>query len=294
MTSVLEVLVLLLFLFGITIGKMYLNQHQDDETSDLDDPLQKQILDLVDELEDQTKRKLLILGDSIKNKKKFDQKLRKLVVEIEDEEDFIIKMSQIPKETPITMVIHSHGGSISASDAIVRVIVARGNFTMVVPIKAYSAATMISLAGEKLIMGPYALVSPYDPQLDIEQPNIEEATTFSTRVMMDLWNPNQDISKLHQRDSQIYHQENLETTQMMLEDKYEPAIIKKVQDELCSGNASHSKPYHRSDLEVLGLEIDGGMDSRYLWLIILYRDYLNDLDSSGSRKLKKRGNRWIK
>lgn len=66
----------------------------------------------------------------------------------------------------VDILIHSPGGSPEATERIVDVL--RGRFrevTFLVPHSAYSAATMLALSGEEIILLPSASLGPIDPQI---------------------------------------------------------------------------------------------------------------------------------
>lgn len=77
----------------------------------------------------------------------------------------------LPKDTPIDLILHSPGGTAEAAEAIVEYL--RGRFPglrVIVPIAAMSAATMMALAADEIIMGAHSQLGPIDPQLTIPTP----------------------------------------------------------------------------------------------------------------------------
>jgi hypothetical protein len=67
----------------------------------------------------------------------------------------------------VDVLIHSPGGSPEATERIVTLL--RRNFTDVtflVPHSAYSAATMLVLSGDRVILHPAATLGPIDPQIN--------------------------------------------------------------------------------------------------------------------------------
>lgn len=67
----------------------------------------------------------------------------------------------------VDVLIHSPGGSPEATERIVDIL--RGRFnevTFLVPHSAYSAATMLALSGEEIVLLPSASLGPIDPQIN--------------------------------------------------------------------------------------------------------------------------------
>lgn len=77
----------------------------------------------------------------------------------------------LPKSKPIDLILHSPGGTAEAAEAIVEYL--RGRFPglrVIVPIAAMSAATMMALAADEIVMGAHSQLGPIDPQLTIPTP----------------------------------------------------------------------------------------------------------------------------
>lgn len=77
----------------------------------------------------------------------------------------------LPRDDGLDLILHSPGGTAEAAEAIVEYL--RGRFPelrVIVPIAAMSAATMMSLAADEIIMGAHSQLGPIDPQLTIQMP----------------------------------------------------------------------------------------------------------------------------
>lgn len=82
----------------------------------------------------------------------------------------LINGSETNKDKTIDLIIYSAGGVIDAPWAIVNLIREYyENLCIVVPNRAHSAATLIALGADKILMGPLGTLSPIDPQLNIKQ-----------------------------------------------------------------------------------------------------------------------------
>ncbi len=88
-----------------------------------------------------------------------------LLIELEDKTGFLQAMSDLPANGPLDVLLHSPGGSPSATESIVRLL--RSRFTpirFIVPHTAKSAATMLALSGNEILLGEAAELGPIDPQ----------------------------------------------------------------------------------------------------------------------------------
>ena len=67
----------------------------------------------------------------------------------------------------VDVLLHSPGGTAEATERIVEILRNRFNkINFLIPHSAYSAATMLALSGNKIIMHPNATLGPIDPQFD--------------------------------------------------------------------------------------------------------------------------------
>jgi hypothetical protein len=77
---------------------------------------------------------------------------------------------------PLDLILHSPGGSAEATDSIVKYL--RKQFSEIrvfVPLAAMSAATMLALAADKIVMGKHSQLGPIDPQMITPQGAIPAA-----------------------------------------------------------------------------------------------------------------------
>lgn len=72
-----------------------------------------------------------------------------------------------PKAKSVDVLIHSPGGSPEATERIVSLLRNRfDDVVFLVPHSAYSAATMLALSGNEIILHPSATLGPIDPQIN--------------------------------------------------------------------------------------------------------------------------------
>ena len=88
-------------------------------------------------------------------------------IDLPDIDGFTDLVSSFKKEKSIDILVHSPGGQPDAVERIVNIL--RNNFEevhFIIPHSAYSAATMLALSGNSIIIHPSATLGPIDPQLD--------------------------------------------------------------------------------------------------------------------------------
>ena len=87
-------------------------------------------------------------------------------IDIEDSEQVLRAIRTTPPDVPITMIIHTPGGLVLAAAQIAMALKAHpAKKTVIVPHYAMSGGTLIALAADEIIMDPYAVLGPLDPQL---------------------------------------------------------------------------------------------------------------------------------
>ena len=71
----------------------------------------------------------------------------------------------------LDLILHSPGGSAEAAESIVEYLRKRfANVRVFVPVAAMSAATMIALSADEVVMGQHSQLGPIDPQFIISTP----------------------------------------------------------------------------------------------------------------------------
>ena len=75
------------------------------------------------------------------------------------------------RENELDLILHSPGGSAEAAETLVEYLRKRfDHIRVIVPVSAMSAATMIGLAADQLVMGQHSQLGPIDPQFIITTP----------------------------------------------------------------------------------------------------------------------------
>lgn len=93
-----------------------------------------------------------------------------LQIGLQDVQGFMEALSNV-KERQLDLILHSPGGSAEAADSIVAYLRTRfDHIRVIVPIAAMSAATMLALSADEIVMGAHSQLGPIDPQLTIATP----------------------------------------------------------------------------------------------------------------------------
>lgn len=77
----------------------------------------------------------------------------------------------MPQDSEIDIILHSPGGSLEATEAIVTYLRAKfKKIRAIVPLLAQSAATMLACACNSIMMGKHSFLGPTDPQILLQMP----------------------------------------------------------------------------------------------------------------------------
>lgn len=92
-------------------------------------------------------------------------------IALPDVNAFMEVVHGLDRTVALDLILHSPGGTAEAAESIVEYL--RGRFPglrVIVPIAAMSAATMMSMAADRIVMGAHSQLGPIDPQLTIITP----------------------------------------------------------------------------------------------------------------------------
>lgn len=125
--------------------------------------LRSQVYKEIEEIRD---RPLLVYATQFLNPPKDTHDLNINLTDIDGFTDLIYSVDD--KYDEVDILLHSPGGSPDATERIVNLIRKRfsGNVTYLIPHSAYSAATMMALSGNQIILHPSATLGPIDPQIN--------------------------------------------------------------------------------------------------------------------------------
>ncbi len=93
-----------------------------------------------------------------------------LTINLGDIHGFMEAVSNV-EERQVDLFLHSPGGSAEAAESIVEYLRTRfDHIRVVVPVAAMSAATMVALGADEIVMGAHSQLGPIDPQFTIFTP----------------------------------------------------------------------------------------------------------------------------
>ena len=93
-----------------------------------------------------------------------------LQISLQDIAGFMEAVSNV-EEKQLDLIIHSPGGSAEAAESIVTYLRKRfDHIRIFIPIAAMSAATMVALSANEIVMGQHSQLGPIDPQFSIQTP----------------------------------------------------------------------------------------------------------------------------
>jgi hypothetical protein len=119
-------------------------------------------------LHDQTKRAVILYSTSFLESPRAEP--IDLQISLADIQGFMETVNGV-SERNLDLIIHSPGGSAEAAESIVEYLRQRfDNVRVFVPIAAMSAATMVALSGDEIVMGQHSQLGPIDPQFIISTP----------------------------------------------------------------------------------------------------------------------------
>jgi len=91
-----------------------------------------------------------------------------MMLSLADKDGFDEVTRNLPHGTPIDILLHSPGGSAEATESIVALLRDRfSHIRFIIPNAAKSAATMLAMSGEQLLMDERSELGPTDPQMII-------------------------------------------------------------------------------------------------------------------------------
>ncbi|MBU1260260.1 MAG: hypothetical protein KJ757_02060 [Planctomycetes bacterium] len=119
-------------------------------------------------VEKHTKIPLVTYATDFLNADKVKKCQGQVDIDLSDIQGFQEITKELP-DGPLDVLLHSPGGSPEAAESIVRVLRQRFNpIRFIIPVVAKSAATMLALSGNEILMPPSAELGPIDPQFRLQ------------------------------------------------------------------------------------------------------------------------------
>lgn len=106
-------------------------------------------------------------------------------INLGDTQGFMEAVSNVT-ERELDLILTSPGGSAEAADSIMSYLRTRfDNIRVIVPVAAMSAATMMALAADRIVMGAHSQLGPIDPQFTVQTP--EGPRYAPGQAILDQW-----------------------------------------------------------------------------------------------------------
>jgi len=198
-------------------------------------------------------------------------------IDVNDSEDVLRAIQMTDPDVPLDIVLHTPGGLVLAALQIARAIRGhKGKVTVLVPHYAMSGGTLIALAADEIIMSPYAVLGPVDPQLGqypgaslvkvIEQKPINKVDD-ETLILADVSRKAIVQVKNASRELLMRH---------MAQDQAESLA-----DKLATGTWTHDYPISAEEATRLGLSVNTDIPKEVLELMTLYPQPMRQQAGSG-------------
>jgi len=198
-------------------------------------------------------------------------------IDVNDSEDVLRAIQMTDPDVPLDIVLHTPGGLVLAALQIARAIRGhKGKVTVLVPHYAMSGGTLIALAADEIIMSPYAVLGPVDPQLGqypgaslvkvVEQKPINKVDD-ETLILADVSRKAIVQVKNASRELLMRH---------MAQDQAESLV-----DKLATGTWTHDYPISAEEATRLGLSVNTDIPKEVLELMTLYPQPMRQQAGSG-------------
>ncbi|HDD45287.1 MAG TPA: hypothetical protein ENG63_10590 [Candidatus Desulfofervidus auxilii] len=187
-------------------------------------------------------------------------------IDIQDSEEILRAIRMTDANIPIDLILHTPGGLVLAAEQIAFALKAhKAKVTVFIPHYAMSGGTLIALAADEIIMDPYAVLGPVDPQLGqypaasilkvLEQKNLNDIDD-ETLILADI--SNKAIKQVKKCIKNILMGK-------MSEEKAE-----EIADLLSRGEWTHDYPITYEEAKELGLPVSTNMPVEIYQLMSLY------------------------
>jgi len=198
-------------------------------------------------------------------------------IDVNDSEDVLRAIQMTDPDVPLDIVLHTPGGLVLAALQIARAIRGhKGKVTVLVPHYAMSGGTLIALAADEIIMSPYAVLGPVDPQLGqypgaslvkvVEQKPINKVDD-ETLILADV--SRKAIVQVKNASRELL-------TRHMAQDQAESLA-----DKLATGTWTHDYPISAEEATRLGLSVNTDIPKEVLELMTLYPQPMRQQAGSG-------------
>jgi ClpP class serine protease len=187
-------------------------------------------------------------------------------IDVNDSEEVLRAIQMTGDDVPVDIVLHTPGGLVLAALQIARAIRNhKAKVTVFVPHYAMSGGTLIALAADEIVMSPYSVLGPIDPQLEqspaaslikvTEQKPVKEIDDH-TLVLADVGR--KAIAQVKKAAGELLR-------------RHLPAEqAESLAEKLSTGTWTHDYPIAAEEAKELGLPVSTKMPELVLELMALY------------------------
>jgi ClpP class serine protease len=188
-------------------------------------------------------------------------------IDIDDSEELLRAIELTDPKVPIDLVLHTPGGLVLAAEQIAHALVRHdAEVTVMVPHYAMSGGTMISLAADRIILAPSAVLGPVDPQFG-DKP---AASILAAVERKDVNKVDDDTLILADVSRKALNQVRAVVTQMLTARGKPPAAAAELAATLSEGRWTHDYPITAETARELGLPVSTDLPDEVREIIRLY------------------------
>lgn len=179
-------------------------------------------------------------------------------ITIEDTEFVLMRIRETPKDIPIDVIVHTPGGLALAAEMIAMSLHYHpAKVTVMVPFYAMSGGTLIVLAADEILMEPYSVLGPVDPQIAGFPSGslIRIVSRKSLEMIQDQTIILSDIAKMAVENMKGF-------VKWLLRDRMEEDRAEQVAEFLTGGYLAHDTPITLQVAKELGLNVVEGVPSK--------------------------------
>lgn len=186
---------------------------------------------------------------------------------IEDSEAILRAIRLTPTDMPIDIILHTPGGLVLATEQIAHALVQhKADVTIFIPHYAMSGGTLLSLAADKIVMDPNAVLGPVDPQIG-QYPAISILKVVNEKNKDRIDDETLILADISQKAmNQVYDF----IKKILTANNYSEESVEKISKTLSEGRWTHDYPITFEEAKELGLNVSSDMPKEIYNLMELY------------------------
>lgn len=186
---------------------------------------------------------------------------------IEDSEAILRAIRLTPTDMPIDIILHTPGGLVLATEQIAHALVQhKADVTIFIPHYAMSGGTLLSLAADKIVMDPNAVLGPVDPQIG-QYPAISILKVVNEKNKDRIDDETLILADISQKAmNQVYDF----IKKILTANNYSEESVEKISKTLSEGRWTHDYPITFEEAKELGLNVSSEMPKEIYNLMELY------------------------